>query len=229
MTFSVLIPWREDPARKRILDWVLDRWSGFPGLKEIRLGESPEGDFNRSVALNDAADRAKGDVYVVADADTTYADPDVMRLAIDGVASGVAPWALPYARYYNLREPITERMLAGDTEGAFREPASEDYDHCLLDSVSGIVVVSAQGWERIGGFDERFTGWGHEDRAFASALTAMVGPCRRYASAVFHLWHPNGLRFESPGIQERERLAALYRAAEHRPAIMARILAEAHP
>jgi glycosyltransferase involved in cell wall biosynthesis len=229
VSFSVLIPWREDPARMRILAWVLERWAAdFPDA-ELILGRSPEGDFNRGAALNDAASRATTDVYVVADADTTYANPSILRQAVAAVATGTAAWSLPYARYYNLRPDLTERVLAGRPTGVFPEPAPEDFDHRLLDSVSGIVVVPARGWKRIGGFDERFRGWGYDDDAFASALLAMVGPCRRYPSAVLHLWHPNGLRFDSPGIADRRALAARYQRAERRPVEMAALLAEAHP
>ena len=44
-------------------------------------------------------------------------------------------------------------------------------------------------WDEIGGFDERFQGWGFEDLCFMHAA-GQVGSVNRVPGIVYHLWHP---------------------------------------
>lgn len=54
----------------------------------------------------------------------------------------------------------------------------------------GINVVSRAMWDDVGGFDERFIGWGHEDRAFVHAVETLWGPRVRVPGHMLNLWHP---------------------------------------
>lgn len=54
----------------------------------------------------------------------------------------------------------------------------------------GINVVTRTMWEDVGGFDSRFLGWGHEDRAFVHAVEVLHGPRVRVAGHMLNLWHP---------------------------------------
>jgi hypothetical protein len=54
----------------------------------------------------------------------------------------------------------------------------------------GINVVTRALWEDVGGFDERFVGWGHEDRAFVHAVEILHGPRKRVPGHMLNLWHP---------------------------------------
>src|SRR5690606_20504372 len=54
----------------------------------------------------------------------------------------------------------------------------------------GVNVVSRAMWEDVGGFDERFVGWGHEDRAFVHAVEVLHGPRARVPGHMLNLWHP---------------------------------------
>ena len=51
-------------------------------------------------------------------------------------------------------------------------------------------------FDRVGGFDESFAGWGLEDTEFAVRLIAAGVRVRsgRFATNVFHLWHPERIR-----------------------------------
>lgn len=53
-------------------------------------------------------------------------------------------------------------------------------------------------FDRVGGFDESFVGWGLEDTEFAVRLVAQGVRIRsgRFATNVFHLWHPERSRSE---------------------------------
>src|SRR5690606_19624942 len=51
-------------------------------------------------------------------------------------------------------------------------------------------VVTRNLWETVGGFDERFGGWGHEDRAFLHGAELLFGGRRRVRGGQCVLWHP---------------------------------------
>ena len=54
----------------------------------------------------------------------------------------------------------------------------------------GINIVTRGMWEDVGGFDPRFLGWGHEDRAFIHAMRTLSGPRVRVEGHMLNLWHP---------------------------------------
>jgi hypothetical protein len=55
----------------------------------------------------------------------------------------------------------------------------------------GILILSNQMYELIGGWDENFTGWGREDD-FMKIKLVTVGKCREIMSNLIsiHIWHP---------------------------------------
>ena len=62
-------------------------------------------------------------------------------------------------------------------------------------------------YEAVNGFDESFTGWGHEDADFVlrlhhAGLVRKNGFC---ATEVFHLWHQESSRVQASGNAERVR------------------------
>ncbi len=53
----------------------------------------------------------------------------------------------------------------------------------------GVVVFRKNIYEQIGGFDERFQGWGGEDDAMTIKLNLLVKNTYQSSSYAFHLWH----------------------------------------
>jgi hypothetical protein len=61
---------------------------------------------------------------------------------------------------------------------------------------SGAVAISRACFDEVGGYDERFVGWGYEDLAFAFECSKRW-PVRRVPGQLVHLWHPPaGVRTE---------------------------------
>jgi hypothetical protein len=54
-------------------------------------------------------------------------------------------------------------------------------------------------FDDLGGFDERFKGWGFEDMAFQSAICGLYG-YERIPGDVVHLWHPRSEERITPGL-----------------------------
>lgn len=214
---SVLIPWRDDGAdRGRIFAWIRERYRRLLPDAQLCLGDSGHEPFNRGASVNLAAQHAAHDLLLVADADTAF-DPDVILLA-GAMATLQDTWVLPYGTYVNLDEASTARLLARRPDVRIRDEEMTA-DFRLKDSVSGLVVMTRAGFERVGGFDESFRSWGYEDRAFESAANTLIGPCRRLPEeSCFHLWHEPGLRFDQPDIDFNRERAEAYRRALGNPA-----------
>lgn len=220
----MLVPRRPDGGRRDQL-WQFCRawWADkHPDLKPVE-GHHLDGPFNRSTAINQAADMAGDwDVALIADSDV-LCDPDQIDAAVTA-ARATGRLTLPFNRYLAMREPMTTRVLAG-YDGAWT-PGPE---LTMATHVSSLLVVPRQLWDRVGGFDERFVGWGHDDVAFAAACRVLGGGIDRIAGDVFHLWHPHSPeRRGNPWLTASADMAKRYHAATD-PAAMRRLVDERHP
>jgi glycosyltransferase involved in cell wall biosynthesis len=212
---SILIPFdSEEPNRLAAHKFVL---KGLPsGVELITGGEHPSG-FERATARNILAAHAIGDVLVFLDADS-YVDPGDLLFGVDWAMEN-SGWGFPYQTYGCLNWAATQRVLLGQLDP--QDTVNEDFEHVFPSlndpepSVGGCVIVSRKAFERVNGYDERFKGWGFEDRAFARSLTKLVGPPIYVASWLFHLWHPTpeSERFEQPHMKENQQLWFAYRDA----------------
>jgi hypothetical protein len=223
MTSPVIVVPRGGPPdehRDRVWDWVRRRWSiigriyvGTPAADEFDGSEDEP--YNRSQAINravaDASEAARWDVVVVIDADSIVA-PRQVAAAIDlAVADRRA--VVAYREYRPLTQEATERILAGSGT----PPGPDDVKTppgVTYANVSGCIVVPRPLWDEVGGFDERFVGWGCEDVAFAAACRVLGGGMiDRVDGSCWHLWHPvgvtgAGVRFRANKALEAEYLAA---------------------
>jgi glycosyltransferase involved in cell wall biosynthesis len=219
---SFLVPFRSngDEHRQRAFDYVVSSLRSFPD-SEIVIGNNV-GEFNRSRARNLAALRAKGDVFVFLDADSVIDDHGYILSAIH--IAHRSGWCLPFSTYASLTEQCT-LLYIGDED--IPDPYEWDdinhhyYEHVFPSretpepAVAGCVVVSRAAFEAVGGYDERFIGWGFEDRAFIRSLEVMVKPMLRGSGTIYHLWHPHPEEecFGQPHMRENQELWFRYRDA----------------
>jgi GT2 family glycosyltransferase len=175
---AVCIPYRENgDHRQRAYRYVEAWWQrlGYP----VFTAAGPDGPFNRSAARNQAARQAgKWKVAVFADADT-IGDPALIDISIQHAANGHLSY--PFTEYAGLSATGTRRLIEG---GGLSGP----YKRKRL-SPGGILAVSRQLFEQVGGWDEAFQGWGYEDLAFSYAA-GTLGGIRREPGRIHHLWHP---------------------------------------
>jgi hypothetical protein len=125
-------------------------------------------------------------------------------------------WA--HRRWRGLSESWTKRSW---TTGGTSAPKSTDDDMDILVertnpiSWSCCIVIPRAVWDDLGGFDERFRGWGFEDMALQSIVVGLYGH-ERIAGDVYHLWHPIARRSGSSG---RAGADGVHRRVHHeRPA-----------
>jgi hypothetical protein len=151
------IPWREAPKRIPLLTTVLDE---IESRYEWPIYFSdPEGPiFSRARAINRAAVRAfenGHEVVVINDADTLFQAQSLETAVARTMADKKS--RLPYDQYLLMDQGDTNRYVAT------REVGGMVYDGAC----SGVLVIHRDTWSELGGFDERYIGWGAEDVEFA--------------------------------------------------------------
>lgn len=133
---------------------------------------------SRAAARNAAAEQVDGDVLLFGDADT------VVPLAQLEQAATLARAQDSFVIAFD----VLHRLQRGAN---FEHVALRPKGYRVLDSSNGVVAVSRRLWEEVGGFDERFTCWGGEDRAFMHACLTFreqAQPLRVKGFALHH-WH----------------------------------------
>lgn len=225
MRVVTLVPFRGgDPIRD-------DAWSVVrPHLEDlgwpVLTGDGP-GVWNRSAACNAAArDAGDWDVAVVADADTIH-EPAAVRLAVD-LAHAEQIAVVPWDRRYKLsvegsRRAATHGIAAlTDADVEPRElMAAWNLPSYPTWRCGSTIVIPRSAWEAVGGFDEGFHTWGHEDCANRLALETLVG-LTRSPGRIWHLWHPHA----AGGLPMNRKRFHRYQQAKGNPARMTALLAK---
>jgi hypothetical protein len=210
---SILVPFNPPSiANQRSANWAwLKRYweCKLPGA-EIIMGvdraaqDNPKLPFSKCVAVNDAAHKATGDIFVIADADC-YISIDAVLTCAQRIRRarqrGHRLWFVPYRHFYRLTEEASQWVLESKPNEPFEFscPPNPEY-------VSGISQGSGPGhghwygaliqimprsaFEEVGGWDERFRGWGGEDRSMMLATDELYWKHKTLPGCVFHVWHP---------------------------------------
>lgn len=202
MNAIVCVPWRESPSRLPAYKRVRRFWEahGF----DVILGDSdPELPFNLSQARNNAVRRADTDIVIVADADTL--------VSIDAVHTAIEmPEAIvwPFIDYLRISSDWVDAEDLSAVPILHRHPRS----------VGGVYVCDRAEYWRLGGFDERFVGWGYEDNAFA-LLARTFSTAGRVTGVAYSFEHEARRSQPSPN----RRRWATYRQAKTSRRRLARV------
>jgi predicted glycosyltransferase involved in capsule biosynthesis len=172
--------WKEgDPWRLKAKEFIENHY-----VENIIYGESTGKVFNRAAALNACvyeAFRLGADVAFLVDADTFVSPLQLTEAAELALLSDRL--VIAYDDYVKLS--ILETKLFYDKKVLSEGESSRVH-------VSGAIAVTKKLWEDVGGFDERFIGWGCEDRSFDWCCNALRGfkHSLRITGKAYHLWHP---------------------------------------
>ncbi|HEX7708687.1 MAG TPA: galactosyltransferase-related protein [Thermoanaerobaculia bacterium] len=154
--------------------------------------------YNRSAAFNEGVRHARASLLVLHDGDIlvpkSYAR-EIVRQAESGYA------AIDLKRFL------------------FYLGSSGRCEKVLQNAHGGSVAITSEGFDAIGGFDERFVGWGGEDNDFWDRAETLESTRFGYLP-LLHLWHgPQGEKQRSPAVDRyynqlallpvRERIARL--------------------
>lgn len=179
MKVVFLIPRRNDNGpRDELWAWLRKYYEqlGWP----IREGHHDDGPFNCSLAFNRAAD-CEWDVAVTAGSDCLVDHSQIIK-AVDRAAK-TGKLVMSFTRFYYLSEAGTRQILNG-YEGDFTKLAEWS-----ANIGNGPAAIRRDLWDRVGGRDPGFVGWGYEDVAFRLAARTLGGESR-VRGPLLHLWHP---------------------------------------
>lgn len=220
---SVLIPYKPDHGyRDRSFQWVLKFYRNYLPETEICVGESRSELFSRTQAINAAARKASGDVYVIADADLVFR-PELIEESIELLKEHA--WVIPFRDVYDLFEQDTRAVLRSKPRWPINASGKRRFTGDF-EPVGGLNVIPRKNFEAVGGFDERFVGWGYEDIAFAAAMKTICGPFHRTEEILCHLWHPDAGAGKNPKLEHSYELLGQYAAAERDPHEMRKLIRE---
>lgn len=221
---SVLIPFRPDhPSRVRSFHWILQFYRELLPDAEICVGTCKTQLFSKSRAINQAAKQATRDIFVIADADMFY-DPHIIKQAVNLLDR--AAWVIPYKQVLDISENSTKQLLAAKPHWPVKMHL--EVKQRTPRTVGGINVVPRKHFEAVGGWDERFVGWGGADDAFFCALETMCGRHKRLDHFIYHLWHKPLKAKSNPNYAYNYSLAMQYFKAYKNKSLMQKILNAKH-
>ncbi|HEX3048660.1 MAG TPA: glycosyltransferase [Bacillota bacterium] len=211
MKVSALIPYKPDFGRRDYL-WsvVHNRYLRFLPQVEICIGTDLGEPFCRAKAINEAAKKASGDVFLLVDTDVVF-NPDLIGKIISVI--GIYPWIVPYRNGYRLTEGATNTLLSQELPLSIQLGAL-DYEYIEPGPGPLMNAMTRSCFEKIGGLDERFKGYGYEDVAMAISLKTLSGPHFNLEEDIFHLWHPTAELIPRKNVELWQRYVAAADNAE---------------
>ena len=228
MRLVMLVPRRADNGWRDELWRYCRRWWEAAGFEIIEGHHDEGGWFNRSVALNRAArDAGDWDAAFLCDSDLICHPETVRKAAVRAVNEHRLVY--PFNAYLYVNEFGTKDIVKGG-----RGFSRSYWKRWVQFRVSGqdgfalaVPVISRELWDRIGGMDERFTGWAPEDHAMYIAATTLGGPALRLDGGLWHLWHPTHDRpaEDSDVAAHNYRIFAQYQEAAGDVPAMRRLIA----
>lgn len=141
---------------------------------------SDVGPFNKSKLVNrGAAEVSLGEILCILDSDTYFGD-DFIEGAVRSHVEGAL---LPHENILFMTDISSDKLRAG------RADTATPKQFYVTGGSKGIcVVVDQPSFAKVQGFDERFEGWGGEDRDFVDRV-GNVAPVTRLSMNLAHLDH----------------------------------------
>jgi hypothetical protein len=199
--FTYAIGWRHHRDREgnlaRVLGWLksfpdldvlvveqdnMRRFRPPPGVRHVFAHST--GPYNRSWGFN-MAYRESSSPYLI------FGDSDIIMRGHEFLSALEAAESLdvlsPYSSVLDLERGEVDLEL--DDLAKIARPGRGEGDNQRVNLCGGVVVFSREAFERVGGWDEDFVGWGGEDdmmtfKVEAAGLRSASMPYRSY-----HLWH----------------------------------------
>lgn len=240
MNISLLVPFRANgPRDTRVKNWawIQKKWEKILPEAELCVGTDDGGHpFSKSVAVNDAYHKSSGDMLVIADADS-WVEREQVLTGIERAERRehlVVPWFTAY------RLTQADSLSIMDEEPSGENPVTKTMKENSAGTgpspASGAMVIIIQrvSFERVGGWDPRFRGWGSEDVSFANACWTLLGRNEYTIGEAYALHHPaptnkDGMRvWKNDAGALNTPLYERYRKATGHPTLMQLVCME-HP
>lgn len=224
MSAVIVVPYRDDGGIRR-RTWIYTQrfWEQL-GLPVV-LGDSPADEpFDITKARNEGVRGATErfpdwDVVLMVDADVVLGSPKQALHAIELARYGFI-YVTAHSELRYLSEEGTRQVL----EGLPFDRAARDAVHA--ETWESAFAFTHEIWVAVGGFDSRFSGFGHQVEAFFHAAKTLFGAGRQ-TGPCYHLWHPYSADIAPPN-RENRALVERYWAATDNPALMREVIAQSN-
>ncbi|MFC0559387.1 glycosyltransferase family 2 protein [Halalkalibacter alkalisediminis] len=223
---SIIIPFQTDHGpRAAAFEWVKNYYSNVIPEAEVGLGIMNESHMNKAKAVNQAVKQATRDILVIADADVVY-DPKIIVESIKLLKK--AAWVVPFTELYDVSQEDTKKLLTEKPKWPIGlKPKNCHKIKWLYEGFAGkLIIIPRKHFEAVGGFDERFIGWGGEDDAFSHAVNTICGEFVNLKAKIFHLWHPPAYWTTNPNADANSKLLNRYIAASGNKKEMNKLIQE---
>ncbi|MET4575802.1 glycosyltransferase family 2 protein [Ottowia thiooxydans] len=170
------------------------------------------GAFNKAWGLNVGARHCNGTVIVFTDADLLI--PGMLPRSVEHCLRNTQ-MVKPYRQVLDLSPETTALLRAGDSTALQQMPATASTRQMQGESAplcGGAFAIRRDAFLKLGGWDERFVGWGGEDDAFSYKVQrARLSTLEFDDAAALHLHHPRSRDRETNAAQYASNLALLKR------------------
>ena len=188
----VVVPYRgTTPERRRNLDLAMSQIVWFyvdPAVPTIpwEVGDSGDEPFSIARTWNHLAKnitrRFPDWTHIIRwAADFILDDPACVIEALDTMDDRGWHHVLPFTTTTKLTEAETATLYRSGLLAGRVDPKLP---------FGGINITTRHAWDTLGGFNEAFTGWGHEDREYVHRLEQAFGPRQRTPGHLWILNHP---------------------------------------
>jgi len=187
---SVIVPFCPDGGRRdQNYFWVTKRLRALLPDAEIIVPTQEMPPFSRSATHNIGASAAKGDVLLFCDADMVF-DIDLIENGLKIVHN--VPWVAPMNQKWDFTWQASNELLNMPNDTELKSLDLTIYRKWGAERCRGgaMLMITKENYFKMGGFDERFNGWGYEDNAFMLMAEATIGSYVETPNIAYHLWHP---------------------------------------
>lgn len=202
---SIIVPFKDhNEHRTRVWEWLKRYYAEALPDAEIVVGTDDVVPFSKSCAVNRAANKARGRIFVVIDADALV-QPEKLREVCDELILdrrlGRRTWAMVYERIYYLNEKTTLDLLKippellAEIDYEWPSPPPENWREGNNNPLYGhpfgamCMVMPREAFFHVRGFCESFRAWGSEDASMTFALDTLWGLHKVHLNDILHLWH----------------------------------------
>ena len=200
-TFTYIIGYRHTPDRlqnlRRTLDWI----NGFGGVEVLLVEQDKHSKishlnlkakhiflksslpYNRSWSFNVAVKNAKSNIVVFGDSDLIM-DPNRFIEALKELDN--YEMISPYTSVVDLNQNESNMQL--NDMLLVDRPGRGELDNQKINPCGGICIFRKEAIDKIGGWDERFLGWGAEDDFLTIKVNHFLS-FKEMPNRCYHLFH----------------------------------------
>lgn len=167
-------------------------------------------EFKKAYSYNYAAKHSPGDILCFWDVDVLIR-PEFIVTAYNEIKNGTASHIYPFnGTFIDVQKSIFDRATKYDfdyLEWHWKEK-TDAVQFASGESPGGCNLISREAFERMGGYDERFIGWGFEDTDYfyRSQKVNTVARLMMPDAICWHLHHDQAIRTENPHYENNLRI-----------------------